>query len=63
MLNPWPSDAKFQMGDYAAKKDRASWRGKIVGWYRTDLTNLGYAIESYFVGGEERRNGLDFRRR
>ncbi|MBO9102394.1 MULTISPECIES: DfrB family trimethoprim-resistant dihydrofolate reductase [Rhizobium] len=51
MLNPWPSDAKFQMGDYAAKKGRASWRGKIVGWYRTDLTNLGYAIESYFEPG------------
>ncbi|GLS35098.1 hypothetical protein GCM10010869_06860 [Mesorhizobium tianshanense] len=30
---------------------RESWRGKIVGWYPTDLTNLGYAIESYFEPG------------
>ena len=51
MLNPWPSDAKFQMGDYAAKKGLGSWRGKIVGWYRTDSTSLGYAIESYFEPG------------
>ena len=39
------------MGDYAAKKGRALWRGKIVGWYRTDLTKLGYAIESHFEPG------------
>ncbi|MBA4784118.1 MAG: DfrB family trimethoprim-resistant dihydrofolate reductase [Rhizobiales bacterium] len=53
MMNddPWPSDASFQMGDYAAKKGRASWRGKIVGWYRTDLTALGYAIESHYEPG------------
>ncbi|MCP3412863.1 hypothetical protein NLM16_01965 [Bradyrhizobium brasilense] len=51
MVDPWPADAKFQMGDYAAKKGRASWRGRIVGWYRTDLTRLGYAIESYFEPG------------
>lgn len=51
MIDPWPADAAFQMGDYAAKKGRASWRGKIVGWYRTDLTSLGYAIESYFEPG------------
>ena len=39
------------MGDYVAKKGRASWRGKIVGWYRTDLTALGYAIESHLEPG------------
>lgn len=49
--DPWPADASFQMGDYAAKKGRASWRGKIVGWYRTDLTALGYAIESHYEPG------------
>jgi hypothetical protein len=42
MVDQWPSDAKFQMGDYVAKKGRALWRGKIVGWYRTDVTKLGY---------------------
>jgi R67 dihydrofolate reductase len=51
MVDQWPSDAKFQMGDYVAKKGRALWRGKIVGWYRTDVTKLGYAIESYFELG------------
>lgn len=51
MKDPWPSDATFQMGDFVAKKGRASWRGRIVGWYRTDLTKLGYAIESYFEPG------------
>ncbi|ANK77284.1 DfrB family trimethoprim-resistant dihydrofolate reductase [Ensifer adhaerens] len=51
MVDRWPADAAFQMGDYAAKKGRASWRGKIVGWYRTDLTSLGYAIESHFEPG------------
>ena len=51
MVDPWPSDASFAMGDYVAKKGRASWRGKIVGWYRTDLTQLGYAVESYFEPG------------
>lgn len=49
--DPWPSDADFKMGDFVAKKGRASWRGRIVGWYRTDLTALGYAIESYFEPG------------
>ncbi len=51
MNDPWPLDASFNMGDYAAKKGRASWRGKIVGWYRTELTSLGYAIESHYEPG------------
>ena len=51
MTDHWPSDAIFQMGDYVAKKGRSSWRGKIVGWYRTELTKLGYAVESHFEPG------------
>jgi hypothetical protein len=51
MVDPWPADALFRMGESVAKKGRASWRGKIVGWYRTDLTDLGYAIESHFEPG------------
>jgi hypothetical protein len=51
-LDPtWPADASFKLGDFAQKKGRASWRGKIVGWYRTELTALGYAIESSFEPG------------
>lgn len=51
MSDPWPPDARFEMGDYVAKKGRALWRGRIVGWYRTELTALGYAIESHYEAG------------
>jgi hypothetical protein len=51
MGEAWPADAAFQLGDYAQKKGRASWRGKVVGWYRTELTALGYAVESSFEPG------------
>lgn len=47
----WPADALFQMGDFVSKKGRTSWRGKVVGWYRTDLTALGFAVESIFEPG------------
>jgi dihydrofolate reductase (trimethoprim resistance protein) len=48
---PWPTDAQFQCGALVQKKGRASWRGKIVGWYRTEVTALGYAVESAFEPG------------
>lgn len=47
----WPADAAFALGDLVQKKGRASWRGKVVGWYRTDLTALGLAVESIFEPG------------
>ena len=47
----WPNDAAFQLGDLVQKKGRASWRGRVVGWYRTDLTALGFAVESDFEPG------------
>ena len=47
----WPNDATFQLGDLVQKKGRASWRGRVVGWYRTDLTALGFAVESDFEPG------------
>ena len=47
----WPADAAFAFGALVQKKGRASWRGKIVGWYRTDITALGYAVESAFEPG------------
>lgn len=50
-MNGWPIDAEFKVGDRVQKKGRASWRGKVVGWYRTDLTQLGYAVESAFEPG------------
>ena len=39
---------QFAVGDFVRKKSGAEWSGKIVGFYRTDLTETGYAIESEF---------------
>jgi hypothetical protein len=47
----WPADAIFQFGEAVQKKGRASWRGTVVGWYRTELTELGFAVESLFEPG------------
>src|ERR1700741_2897609 len=47
----WPADAEFKPGDLVMKKGRASWRGHIRGWYRTELTALGYAVESMYEPG------------
>jgi hypothetical protein len=47
----WPSDALHEFGAWVQKKGRASWRGRIVGWYRTDITALGYAVESAYEPG------------
>ncbi len=47
----WPHDADRALGSLAQKKGRSAWRGRIVGWYRTELTALGYAIESSFEKG------------
>lgn len=38
--------AKFQIGDKVWKVKGAEWRGKVVGWYSTELTPDGYAVES-----------------
>jgi len=50
-LEGWPADAEFKLGDLVMKKGRASWRGHVRGWYRTDLTALGYAVESMYEPG------------
>jgi len=50
-MTEWPKDAKYPLGALVQKKGRASWRGRIVGWYRTDITALGYAIESIYEPG------------
>lgn len=46
----WPC-GQFSFGDKVQKKGSASWRGTVVGWYRTELTALGYAVESSFEPG------------
>lgn len=36
----------FKIGDRVRKKRGSSWQGKVVGFYQTDLTPEGYAVES-----------------
>lgn len=37
---------KYHMGQRVRKIKGAEWQGKIVGFYQTDLTQYGYAVES-----------------
>lgn len=39
-------ERKFSLGDRVRKKSGSSWHGYVVGFYDTDLTAIGYAIES-----------------
>lgn len=41
----------YKLGDTVQKKSGSHWVGKIVGFYVTDLTEHGYAIESLFHKG------------
>jgi dihydrofolate reductase (trimethoprim resistance protein) len=41
-----PFAATFGLGDRGRKKSGAAWQGRIVGWYSTELTPEGYAVES-----------------
>ncbi|WP_280156585.1 trimethoprim-resistant dihydrofolate reductase DfrB [Piscinibacter sp. XHJ-5] len=38
--------ATFELGERVRKKSGAAWQGRIVGWYSTQLTPEGYAVES-----------------
>jgi hypothetical protein len=49
-LNEPPAAHPFPRG-WVQKKSGSQWRGKIVGEYRTDLTEIGYAVESYYEKG------------
>ena len=37
---------RFRHGDLVYKVRGSKWRGKIVGWYSTSLTEEGYCVES-----------------
>jgi len=41
-----PFPATFGPGDRVRKKSGAAWQGRVVGWYSTQLTPEGYAVES-----------------
>lgn len=40
------TDARFKLGDRVTKIKGSSWHGRIVGFYTTALTPIGYAVES-----------------
>ncbi len=42
----WRAPRKFQLGDRVTKTKGSSWTGKVVGFYSTALTPVGYAVES-----------------
>ena len=41
-----PFRPTFSLGDRVRKKSGAAWQGQVVGWYSTQLTPEGYAVES-----------------
>lgn len=43
---PTPADRAFQIGQLVGKKSGSSWTGKVVGFYSTDQTPVGYCVES-----------------
>jgi dihydrofolate reductase (trimethoprim resistance protein) len=50
---PWPTAThpKFRHGDLVGKISGSDWCGKVVGWYATELTPEGYAVESVWHSG------------
>ncbi|EHR70718.1 R67 dihydrofolate reductase [Burkholderiales bacterium JOSHI_001] len=47
LCHSWPATHKtFRMGDKVRKVRGSQWHGRVVGWYSTDLTPEGYAVES-----------------
>ena len=43
----WPDTHRtFGIGDNVRKVRGSQWHGRIVGWYSTELTPEGYAVES-----------------
>lgn len=42
----------YKRSDMVRKKgDKGQWRGKVVGFYSTEITPEGYAVESVFEKG------------
>lgn len=38
--------SKFKLDQRVRKKSGSEWQGYVVGWYSTELTPEGYAVES-----------------
>lgn len=45
-ITTFPNHHTFTFGDRVSKKSGSHWHGKVVGFYSTELTPEGYAIES-----------------
>jgi hypothetical protein len=37
---------RWRLGDHVRKRSGSSWQGRVVGFYATKLTPVGYCIES-----------------
>ena len=48
---PEPENAKWRLGDLVQKVRGSKWRGKVVGFYSTEATPIGYSVESAFEPG------------
>ena len=46
-----PPGAKWRLGDMVKKVRGSKWRGKVVGFYSTEATPIGYSVESAFEPG------------
>lgn len=45
------ADHKFKLGDRVTKIKGSCWTGRVVGFYSTELTPIGYAVESETENG------------
>lgn len=45
-IAPTAPQGKFRMGDLVKKSTGSEWEGRVVGWYSTEQTPEGYAVES-----------------
>lgn len=41
----WPINAKFHYGDRVKKHSGSWWLGRVVGWYSTEQTPIGYCVQ------------------
>jgi hypothetical protein len=46
LLQLLKDNRKFAIGEYVTKTKGSKWEGKVVGFYSTELTPEGYAVES-----------------
>lgn len=46
-----PTHLTFRDGEAVQKRSGGCWRGYVVGWYSTELTPEGYAVESMYEPG------------